>query len=201
MIHRKQLISESTGEVFLTSDTKFTESMNEEGYRFPAHKAGIRLFADVPYPNEMTDAEIGKITRLSRYYMVGGANMLGYRRGKEIAPYTADEITMLAKLKPRQGQAFIRKMLSLHVFLRVSTHSGVQFYINPVHGFSNGQRLSLDLFLLFQKEVASLLPAWVIRDFLSQAKARSSLATMPSPDPAYSPALSFAEDILKEKSS
>jgi len=145
--------------------------MNEDGYRFPAHKAGARLFDDITFPYSMTPAEIGRMTLLSKV-MIGGTNMMGYRKGRNIYAYSATDIMELARLQPRNGRRFIRKMLDLRVMQRIETNSGIQYYINPAYFMAAGHRLSLDLFLLFRDELSQIVPAWVTSYFLRQAKTK-----------------------------
>ena len=58
-------------------------------------------------------------------------------------------------------------MVRLHVMRKVD---GVGFYINPAYFMANGQRLSLDLFLLFKEDLKPIIPSWVIIEFIRQAK-------------------------------
>lgn len=166
MIRTVKLVS-SDGEILKDESYKLTESLNEQGYRFPAHKMGARIFSDVTFPIEMTDSDVGKMTRLSKV-MVGKTNMLGYRRGRRIEGYTAEEIGELVGLKTkRTARNFVNKMVRLHVMRKVD---GVGFYINPAYFMANGQRLSLDLFLLFKEDLKAVIPSWVIIEFIRQAK-------------------------------
>ncbi len=186
----------SQGEIIDGKETFFADAMSEDGYRFPSHKMGARMFAGVAFPDELSDAEIGKLTRLSKGYLVGKTNMLGYRQGKEIKPYTASEIAELVGLRKRRGMPFINKMLRLRVIQKVTTNSGYQYYMNPAYFMANGQRLSLDLFLLFRKELTPLLPAWVMLDFLNQTHVKSTMLPIPNEI-----AIAQAERILKESQS
>ena len=152
---------------------KFSDSMNGEGYRFPVQKMGARMFSDVQFPAAMSDSEIGKMARLSKL-MIGKTNMLGYRTGHKIEAYTAQEIGALVGLKDRQARTFINKMVFLRVVQRVETASGQQFYINPAYFMASGQRLSLDLFLLFREELKNIVPGWVMIEFLRQARTKQT---------------------------
>jgi hypothetical protein len=169
MIRKRQLFNEKTGELFENKDEHFTDSLNEEGYRFPSHKRGCRIFADVHLPKEVTWSDKGRIRELGLYYVVG-TSMLGYRQGREIKAYTAQEIGELVGLTGSHSRSFVARMCKLRVMLRVVTHSGAQFFLNPAYSFANGQRLSLELFLLFKDELTPLLPAWVLNEFLRQAR-------------------------------
>jgi hypothetical protein len=146
---------------------QFTEAMNNEGYRFPSHKLGARLFDDVDFPNEMTDSDIGKMTRLSKL-MVGKTNMIGYRVNKNIVGYSNNEICEVLKMSYRRGMSFIRSMIKLRVIKLINGY----YYINPAYFMSTGQRLSLELFIHFQDELKTILPEWVVTEFIMQAQVK-----------------------------
>jgi hypothetical protein len=192
MLHRTQLINEETGEIYETEENRFTESFNDDGYRIPSHKAGARLFEEVMFPKEMSHSDIGKMTILSKV-MIKSANMLGYRQGGEILPYTAEGIGSLIGLQRTQGLKFIHRMCRLRVMQKVKTNSGSQYYINPAYFMAAGKRLSLDLYLLFREELTPILPSWVMREFLNQARAKKI--------PAGKAVLNEAEKILRLRES
>lgn len=87
MIKNLKLVSVD-GEILKETNEHFTDSMNDDGYRIPSHKMGARMFADVQFPNGMSDSDIGKMARLAKL-MIGKTNMLGYRKGRNIQAYTA----------------------------------------------------------------------------------------------------------------
>ncbi len=176
MQEKRQIIDPRTGEVVSEFIADFTDTLNEEGYRFPSHKLGARMFADIEFPEAMTDAEIGRMTRLARRYMIPKTNMIGYRQGRTINPYSAREIGELVGLNAdSKRKVFVAKMLRLRVLQRIQTNSGPQYYVNPAYFMANGQRLSLDLFLLFRDELTPILPAWVMAEFLRQTPAKAML--------------------------
>jgi hypothetical protein len=177
MREKRQYIDDRTGLIVSEYTSDFPDALNDEGYRFPSHKLGARMFAGVEFPKLMSDAEIGKMARLARRYMIAATNMLGYRDGREIKAYTGVEIAELSGYRDRQGRRFISKMVRLHVIQRINTNSGAQFYINPAYFMANGKRLSLDLFLLFRSELTPLLPSWVMIEFLRQANNKAILST------------------------
>jgi hypothetical protein len=145
----------------------FTEAMTEEGYRFPSHKLGARLFDEISFPVGMSDNDIGKMTRLSKL-MVGKTNILGYRKNREIISYSAAELCDIIGLSTKRGMAFIRNMIKFRVIKRINDF----YYVNPAYFMSTGQRLSLELFIHFQDELKSILPEWVITDFVMQAQVK-----------------------------
>lgn len=164
------VVNRRTGEI-VDKRSLFPEPLNDVGYRVPSHRSGTRLFDSVPFPDEMSDADIGRMVRLSRL-MVGNTNMLGYRNRGQISPYTATELYQISGMSERRGREFIRRMEEYRVIQPVTTNSGVQYYVNPAYFMRSGQRLTLDLFLLFRDELHGLLPVWVRHQFLSQAKVR-----------------------------
>ena len=177
MDNRYKIIDITTGDIKGNADTTFPETMTDQGYRFPSHKLGARIFADVDYPLGMSRDDIGAMTIISRRCLVGASNMIGYRKAGNIIPYTSREISEIAGHNIRQGQRFVSRMLRLKVMQRVHTNSGFQFYVNPAYFMRSGQRLSLDLFLLFREELTLLLPAWVMNEFLKQANEKAMIAS------------------------
>jgi hypothetical protein len=169
MIKRTTTFDEKTGEVIHIKQQAFTNSLNEEGYRIPSRKSGARIFDDVQFPDEMSYGDIGKMTCLAKL-MIAKNNMLGYRGKGKIVPYTAEEIGGLVELSGRRAKEFVWKMINLGVVCREDSKDETRYFINPAYFMANGQRLSLDMFIRFQKELIPLLPGWVIEEFLRQAK-------------------------------
>ena len=171
MIQLVKGIDEKTGQIVSDKAFRFEDVMNEEGYKVPSHKLGAKLFADVSFPDGITDTEIGKMTRLSKL-MIAESNMLGYRTRGGIKPYTRDEIISIAKLAKRQGVTFVTKMQRLGVMqknIRIVDGKEVHdYYINPAYFFM-GKRISLNLYLIFREHLDPIIPEWVKKEFISAA--------------------------------
>jgi len=165
------LIDENTGEVINTKEETFTNSLNEDGYRIPSHKFGARIFSEVQFPREMSYGDIGKMTCLAKM-MIAKNNMLGYRGQGKIVPYAAEEIGGLVGLSGRRSKEFVWKMINLGVMCREDAKDETRYFINPAYFIANGRRLSLDMFIRFQKELIPLLPKWVINEFLRRAEVK-----------------------------
>ena len=95
---RYQIVDTLTGQVKGDAGGLFPEPMTSEGYHFPSHKLGARMFADVDFPIGMQLSDIGRMAIISRRYLVGSSNMIGYRQHNDIKPYTAREIGGLVGL-------------------------------------------------------------------------------------------------------
>lgn len=150
------------------------DALTPEGYRVPPHKRGAVMFADICFPPEMTDAEVGKLARLAKL-MIADSNMIGYRGHGGIKPYTRDDICALVGLSGKRGREFVCKMITLGVMAVVTRRVGdierEEYYINPAYFFA-GKRISLNLYLLFRESLDPILPAWVRREFWSAAQQR-----------------------------
>jgi len=166
---RVQIIT-NDGEIITEKNMSYTNVMGEDGYRIPYHKSGARTFADISFPKSMSDAEIGKMTRLANL-MIGKTNMLGYRKGRGIEAYTENEIINIVGLQHRQGRQFLRKMYDL----RIMRKTEVGIYINPKYFMTAGQRLTLDLFLIFREDLKGFLPDWVLSEFIRQASIKAEV--------------------------
>lgn len=164
MIKKTILVSDD-GEVVKEHNERFTQSMNEEGYRFPSHKAGARLFRDVSLPREISYQDKGRMYDLSQL-MVGNTNLIGYKQDGKIYGYTDNEIGDIVELSGKRGKEFVKRMIANKIIKKLDAG----YYINPAFFMSTGQRLSLELFINFQDELIPLLPKWVIDDFLLQAR-------------------------------
>lgn len=139
--------------------------MNEDGYRFPSHKAGARLFRDVVLPKTISYQDKGRLYDLSQL-MIGNTNMIGYKDKGKIIGYTEDEIGMIVELSGKRGREFVRRMVLNKILKRLDAG----YYLNPAYFMSTGQRLSLELFINFQDECLPLLPKWVLNEFMAQAQ-------------------------------
>lgn len=164
-------IDHRTGMTYSEKRQYIEDSLNEEGYRVPPHKAGAKMFDDIPLPAEMTFAEKGRMGDLARY-MISDTNMLGYRASGKILPYTLDHLIGIIDLSQKRGRQFIKKMIRLGVMQIVTRKYNdmeiVEYYVNPAYFFA-GRRISFNLYLLFREHLDLILPKWVKAEFLSAA--------------------------------
>lgn len=165
-------VNASTGEIVSEKQWYIEDVLNEDGYKVPTHKKRAAMFADVRFPAEMTDTEIGKMARLSKL-MISTSNMLGYKKGRCILPYTEKHIIDILDLSQYRGKEFIQKMIFIGVMQKtvrkIMTMETEEYYINPAYFFA-GKRISLNLYLLFREHLNAVLPNWVIAEFLNMAK-------------------------------
>lgn len=178
MIKETRYISEETGEVKKTKVQRVVARFDDDrGYLFWARKDFAKSFLDVPYPKEMTDAEIGRIARLAKR-MWSNTNMLGYRGNKGVRPYNVEQIGKEIGLGPRQAQRFVKKMIDIGMMAKHEDGKGrskeVQYYINPIHFFGSN-RIPLSLYLLFRKHLDKLLPWWVKAEYKRINKEQKAL--------------------------
>ncbi len=166
MIHNQRVIN-GDGEVISEKNQHFSDSMNEEGYRFPGHKAGARLFRDVSLPKTISYQDKGRLYDLSQL-MVGNTNLIGYKDKGKIYGYTEDEMGSIVELSGKRGREFIKRMAANKIIKKLDAG----YYMNPAFFMSTGQRLSLELFINFQDELIPLLPKWVVSEFIMQARAK-----------------------------
>lgn len=142
----------------------------EKGYLFWNQKHGVKQFSDVPFPSDMTDAEIGKITKLAKC-IYKDSNMLAYRGNGGIKPHNIKTIARELKITERQAERFLKKMIDLEVMAKGKFEIGgaveVHYYISPVYFFS-GKRINNTLYVLFRNQLDTVLPAWARARFVEQ---------------------------------
>jgi hypothetical protein len=165
---------DDTGQKLSEKTNYFEDCFNNDGYKVPIHKLGAKLFADVQFPAEMNDSEIGKMTRLAKL-MVADTNMLGYRAKGGILAYTEDYLIQIIGLHPKRGKQFFEKMIRLGLIQKniriIGDIKSEEYYINPAYFFA-GRRIGLSLYLLFREHLNQILPGWVRREFLQAANGR-----------------------------
>jgi len=148
-------------------DNRFDE---EKGYTFWNQKHGSKQFSDVPFPDDMTDAEIGKLTRLAKC-IYKDSNMLAYRGNGGVKPHTLKTMAKELKITDRQAERFIKKMIKLEVMAKGKFEIGntveVHYFISPVYFFS-GKRVNNTLYVLFRNQLDKVLPGWVRNRFVEQ---------------------------------
>lgn len=138
---------------------------DDEGYLFWNKKNFTKSFNDVEYPSELTDSELGKLTRLTKK-VYSDTNMIAYRgNGGRIKPYTDEKISELLGLQLRQGKRFLNKMVKLGIICKYNNRGITEYYFNPLYYFSN-KRISLDLYLKCKEQLDKVLDDWVIRRYM-----------------------------------
>jgi len=143
----------------------------EKGYLFRNQAGSFSSFFDIPFPEGMTDIEIGRMTRLAKK-MWGKTNMLGYRGNGGVKPYDIEGIGKVVGLGKSQAYSFISKMIKLGVVAKVKIESkgqtDYQYYVNPLY-YNSTNRIPLNLYLLFRKQLDPYIPSWARQRFIEQA--------------------------------
>jgi hypothetical protein len=163
---------DSTGDI-VSQKTQFTANRfdPEKGYLFRNQAGAFSSFFDIPFPEGMNDIEIGRMTRLAKK-MWGKTNMLGYRGNGGVKPYDIEGIGKVIGLAKSQAYSFISKMVKLGIVAKVKIESrGVtdyQYYVNPLY-YNSTNRIPLNLYLLFRKQLDPYIPSWARQRFIDQA--------------------------------
>ncbi len=168
IIEELRHIDPTTGEIIGSSTRHIAAAFDEErGYLFWARKSFAKSFLDVPFPPELSHAEIGKLAVLAKHIW-SNTNMLGYRGNGGIKPCNIAQIGQYIGLREYQARVFVRKMIRLGVMARVEVktegHFETQFYINPIY-FCSSNRIPLNLYLIFRSQLDKVLPEWVKIEF------------------------------------
>jgi hypothetical protein len=173
MIIEKSFIDDVTGELYGKNVRHIAAAFDEEkGYLFWARKSFSKSFMGVDFPVQMTMKERGQMATLAKKIW-STTNMLGYRGNGGVKPYSVEQIGQILGMKPYQANTFMRKMIHMGIIakavVRVGDRTDVQYYVNPIYFFSSN-RIPLNLYLLFRKELDGILPEWVKRKYRSQSK-------------------------------
>lgn len=164
LVKRTQYINEETGEVQAEKVQHIAAAFDDEkGYLFWARKNFAKSFVGVDFPESMTMKERGQMATLAKK-MYSTTNMLGYRGNGGVKAYTVEQIGRIIGLKPYQANTFLRKMMKVGMIAKVIVSVGenrvTQYYINPIYFFGSN-RIPLNLYLIFQKQLDEVMPDWV----------------------------------------
>lgn len=164
-------LDEETGEIVAQKQLGIGKRFDpEKGYLFRNQAGGFSQFYDIPFPEGMTDIEIGKMTRLAKK-MWGSTNMLGYRGNGGIKPYSISGIAKVIGLEKRQTYNFINKMIKLGIIAKVKIETkgetDFQYYVNPLY-YNSSNRIPLNLYLLFRVQLNEYIPLWAKKLFVEQ---------------------------------
>lgn len=141
---------------------------NEDGYLFWNRKGNVKTFIEYPLPKDFSWSERGRINEL-KHYILKDNQFLVYRSGNTIKSIGLIEMMRILDMTERQCKTLIKKMKFNNIIKEVKIDTLTYFVFNPLYGFK-GKRLSLNVYLFFQKELKQVLPNWVVEKFVGEAE-------------------------------
>lgn len=156
-----------TGEVI--EKTSYVDMIydDETGYVAWAKKKSVKTFIDRPLPDEFNFADKGRVDEL-KHYILRDNQFLVYRSNAVIKPIGMNQLTRILDLSERRCKLFMKKLKQFGIVKEVSFNGLVYYCFNPLYGMKD-KRITLTLFLIFQEELRTELPLWVINKFVEQA--------------------------------
>lgn len=161
-------IDHNTGETFTRQSMVDKQFDPEEGYLFWNRKQHIKVFSDRKLPDEFTWAEKGRIDELKRY-MLKNNQFLVYRTGNVLKPLSVHDIGRILEMSDRQARQLMAKCKKYYIIKEIEIDGITYFAFNPVYGLKN-KRISLTMYLIFQEQLRTELPRWVVDRFAEQAE-------------------------------
>ncbi len=163
-----RIINTDTGEVEHRKEMPFSLFREDQGYMLFVNKHNVRMFPDVPLPNELNKNDIANLYLLSRG-IYGSTNMLAYRgSGNVIKPMAPKDMARTMDLSIDRANRFLRKMIKLGMIAKVDVEIEetvmTQYYMNPIHFFSS-KYLPLNLYLLFKEQMDRYIPDWMRKKY------------------------------------
>lgn len=132
---------------------------DDKGYRFWLSKSPIRMYAGCSLPKSLTQADKGTIYDCAQF-LETGTNMLFRRVDGYHKPLNGAKLAERLGRSERQLRAFLKKMYDMRIF---ACEDG-RIYINPCY-FFRGVHLNSHLFFLFEEDLTSVLPEWVVNKY------------------------------------
>jgi len=172
LIKKTQYINPDSGEITSEKVQHLAAAFHtEKGYLFWARKNFAKSFVDTDFPVSMTMKERGQMATLAKH-MWSTTNMLGYRGGGGVKAYNEEQIGQIVGLKAYQARDFVRSMIKVSMLAKVTVLVGhdtiTQYYVNPIYFFGSN-RISLNLYLIFRKQLDEVLPRWVQDEYAASS--------------------------------
>lgn len=157
-----------TGEVI--EKTSYVDMFydDETGYMAWTKRKGVKTYMDRGLPDELSFADRGRVDEL-RHYILRDNQFLVYRSNGTIKPIGINQLTKILDLSERRCKLFMKKLKQLVIVKEVNFNGLTYYSFNPIYGMKD-KRITLTLFLIFQAELRTELPLWVINKFLEQAE-------------------------------
>ncbi|SPF51141.1 hypothetical protein SBF1_50025 [Candidatus Desulfosporosinus infrequens] len=161
-------ITDDHGNVVSTKKTYFKDMFDEEkGYLFWNKSSFVKTFQDVELPNEITKSDIANLFLLSKK-VYSTTNMIGYRGNGGIKAMDIPQMANVIRDTERHTVLFLNRMVKKRIMAKIEVKIGddviTQWYFNPIYFFSSN-RLSLNLYLLFQKDLDNFIPEYAKQKF------------------------------------
>lgn len=161
-------IVDDNGVIVSTKKIYFKDMFDEEkGYLFWVQTSFVKTFQDVELPKDITKPDIANLFLLSKK-IYSNTNMVGYRSSGGIRPMTVEQMARVIRDTDRHTALFLNRMLKNRIIAKVNVIIGedvtTQYYFNPIYFFSSN-RLSRNLYLLFQKDLDSFVPEYAKQRF------------------------------------
>lgn len=168
LIKNTSYIDPNTGETFTKKSMVDKQFDSEEGYLFWNRKQHVKIFADRKLPDMFTWSEKGRIDELKRF-MLKNNQLLVYRSGNVLKPLSIHDIGRVLEMSDRQARALVNKCKKHCIIKEIEIDGIVYFAFNPVYGLKS-KRISLMMYLIFQEQLRTELPRWVVDKFAEQAE-------------------------------
>ena len=161
-------ITDDDGNLCSTKKVYFKDMFDEEkGYLFWNKSSFVKTFQDVELPSNITKADIACLFLLSKK-IYSTTNMVGYRGNGSVRPMSIDQMAKVIRDTGRHTIVFLNRMVKNRIMARVEVTVGdetvTQYYFNPIYFFSSN-RLSRNLYLLFQKDIDHFIPEYIKQKF------------------------------------
>ena len=165
-IEKRTIINPETGE--FTEKQRYIDSLfSKRGYIMKYNNDYIKFFLDKGLPAECSLVDCGKFYKIIQY-IIGENQLLGYRSDK-IKPLTTKKMSEIFGCQERNTQMFIKKMKKYKVIKEVSINDVKWYAVNPLYALKS-KYLTITTFIIFQDELMSVLPKWVINNFMNEAR-------------------------------
>lgn len=158
----RMTVDASSGEVLYKSQKELDfYLLNNSGYLLHNNKPFVKTFRSLSEPlAKLSGDEKAKLFDLLAY--LDSKNRLT-SRSRSGDPLAAKQIAVILGVSLPRTYALLKRLAAVGILRR---HSDKAYYANPLYIMCSS-RLSAALYQVFEKELASAVPGWVIDQFVA----------------------------------
>lgn len=161
----ERIVDEDTGEVLSTKVIDlFNRWDDRRGWKYYQGRASIMGVRGKQFPEGVSDAEIGRLARISQY-LIGDSGILGYRgSGNTIKPVTLETMSHILGISQRSAYRLLSTAREKGLIAEMILDGQTWFCMNPLY-FTASDWIPLSLFLCFREHIEKDMPRAAIEHY------------------------------------
>ena len=156
--YRVEHVTDDEGEIFSRKVVDLFDRWDDDkGWNFYHGRSTVEGAKKIPFPDDLPDVELGRLTRLSRY-IIADSGILGYRGNKnKLRPVTVETISSICRVSPRTAFRFLAKVKEMKLVAEMVLDGETWLCMSPLY-WSASDWIPVSLYICFRDQLDEYLP-------------------------------------------